>query len=157
MSEKTYIVTSYLQVQPYLESGYARSERSAKEQLGAHWDLLPASEQVTLVVVEIDTEKHRLLNDTHLKKYRMYFGETVTCFASCCVASVRVLEEGADEGALIAREDRDSPPEHCGEHALFDTPGECIDDKRQFILDMIVHMRRSADALETFLKHTKAL
>lgn len=155
-SDKTYVVTSYLQVQPYLANGYARSGRSAKEQLGAHWDLLPASEQELLTVLEIDTEKHRALNDTHPKKYRMYFGETVTCFANVCVASVRVLEDG-DDGVVIAREDRDSPPEECGEHDLFDTPRECIADKRQFILEMIARMRRSADALDTFLKHTEAL
>lgn len=155
MTEKHYVIVPEAAVQPYLIRGYARSARSAMEHLGNVWDGSLGGEN--LVVLEIDPEQHRLLTDTHPKKYRMYMGNMVTAFDAISVVSVRVLEMLPDEGALVAREDRDTPPESCGTHDLFDTARACIDDKRDFLLEMIVRLRNSADALETFLRRTEAL
>lgn len=155
MSDKHYVIVQEFQARPYLASGYARSEQAARDRLGLAWLELPDADRRDLIVLEIDAEKHALLNDTHPKKYRMYFGPDLTCFESVSVKSVRVLEEWPDNGVLIAREDQDCPPEQCGEHDLFDTPGQCIADKREFLLQMISRYRRAADTLETFLKHTE--
>lgn len=156
MREKQYVIVPQSAEQSYLDRGYARSTESAEVLLGAaNWGLLSAKER-EVVVVEIDAEQHAQLNDTHPKKFRMYFGREVTWFDSVAVVGVRVLESG-EYDVLIAREDIDSGPEWCGKHDVFDTARECIADKRDFLLAKIAHMRNAADALEQFLKRTEAL
>jgi hypothetical protein len=157
VSEKHYVIVQEFQARPYLAKGYERSDQTAEQRLGAAWAELPHDDRRDLVVLEIDAAKAAELNDTHAKKYRMYFGRNIRLFDSVSMASVRVLEEWDDGSRLIAREDCDSPAESCGAHDLYDTPRECVENMRGFLLDKIAQFRRAANTLETFLKHTENL
>jgi hypothetical protein len=156
MSEKQYVIVKPQQVRSYVAQGYQLSEVTAKERLGPLWNELPPNER-GLVVLEVDNDIHARLNDSHPKKYRMYMGGCVYMFDTVEVASVRVLEETSGEGAYIAREDIDSAPEECGKHDLFETAGECIADKREYLQQKIAQYRNAANKLETFLIHTAGL
>jgi hypothetical protein len=158
MREKVQVVVSPNEVESYLARGYVRSDIGAELLLGANvWGLLSHEEREGLVVVEVDAKQHLQLNDTHLRMCRMYVDDYVTVPGKVCVASVRVLETLPENGAIVAREDKDAVPEECGRHELFETVRACLDENREFMLLKIRQLRQAADRMETLLKHTERL
>lgn len=145
-------------VESYIARGYRRSETPAEAFRQLPWPVLSLAEQQGLVVLEIEPEEHARLNDTHQKRFRLYFGGDIIGFDGAEVVKVRVLEsDDGSHGAMIAREDRDAIPEIVGGHILYETARECVEANREFIQLTIERMRRGADKLEAFLKKMEAL
>lgn len=150
-------------VQHYLDRGYQVEAQSALDYMRSTPVCATVNPEVLKqtfanhCMMTIGADEHKRVTDTHPKKYRMYTGGEVSFWESVSVASVRVLEETPDGGAFVAREDRDARPELVGAHDLFDTPGACIADKREFLQQKIAHVREALGRVETFLKHTENL
>lgn len=143
----------------YLEKGYVESEARPRELLGVEaWAKLDKDARDKLVVVEIDEEKHRVLNAPpvayHVKfDYRYRLSIAVP-------QRLDVLEKDSRDGTTICALHGVDYPSNAAQFEtarLGDTPREAAELAKPDLLLAIRDLREDADRLESFLRQNEVL